>query len=377
MTPLSARRSSAPARLGNVSASAAGPDPRGSRRAVVVDQSSPRLAALVTAPAQPAGMVSIPDRYVFLWSGRRFPYHARLAIESVLVAEPGATIHLATFDEPPAGPHLDAIAARRAVRVAALDPAALFRGLDAPASRYLALLERLPRAARSARSNLLRLGVLHRDGGVYLDLDILMIRGLADLRAAGRPFVGAERVWRHDEARVRGELGPRGALTGATFAAVWAGHQLRAPVLAPAWPAAWLDLLHPLWSELAINNAVIGAPAGHPLIARALAAALEVDPTVRYALGPSLLTRVVRASADDVAVQPPEAFYPVPPSQSFRLFREPGLALAPETRLVHWVASNHRALERAEPAELLAGRGLFHRLAGRAVAELAAQGART
>lgn len=44
----------------------------------------------------------------------------------------------------------------------------------------------------------------------------------------------------------------------------------------------------PLWSRLDVNNAVIGARPGSSFIRRVLTAALEVEPTRRYALGPTL-----------------------------------------------------------------------------------------
>jgi hypothetical protein len=87
------------------------------------------------------------------------------------------------------------------------------------------------------------------------------------------------------------------------------------------------------------------------------------------------LTRTVRSFGGEIAVQPPAVFYPVPPSQTFRLFREPGLRLPRATRIVHWVASNHRALGAAGPAQLCAGRGLFHRLASDVATRAAARAA--
>ncbi len=68
----------------------------------------------------------------------------------------------------------------------------------------------------------------------------------------------------------------------------------------------------------------------------------SVDATVRFRLGPTLVTEVARSSPGSVTLLAPAALYFVPPSQSFRFFHDPALALPDEALLIHYVSSNHR-----------------------------------
>jgi hypothetical protein len=124
--------------------------------------------------------------------------------------------------------------------------------------------------------------------------------------------------------------------------------------------------LDPSWRTLAVNNAVIGARPGAPFLRRVLAAALAADPGVRYALGPSLVTRAVQRGTGDVAVLPPDVFYVQPPSYSFRFFEGGPFALPSAAVLIHYVSSNHGArLAAVDEATLRrrAPQGLFYTLA--------------
>jgi hypothetical protein len=98
----------------------------------------------------------------------------------------------------------------------------------------------------------------------------------------------------------------------------------------------------------AVNNAVIGAEAGHPflddLIARMIALPRERR-RVRYAFGTHLLQTAVRESnAPGVEILGPNAFYPLGPEISEHWFKPRhdvrlADAIGPETLLVHWYAS--------------------------------------
>ncbi|MCA9680424.1 MAG: hypothetical protein KC464_35670, partial [Myxococcales bacterium] len=131
--------------------------------------------------------------------------------------------------------------------------------------------------------------------------------------------------------------------------------------------------LDPIWLHTQLNNAVIGARPGAAFARRLLARAAEVDPTIRYRLGPTLISELVRADARDVTVLPPAAFYVVPPSYSFRFFTGGPLRLPDATRVLHVVSSNHGALLGALDEDTLrrrATRGTYYAL-GAAIAERA------
>lgn len=319
----------------------------------------------------------IPDHYHFVWSGAQFPYFAQLAIESVLVAEPTASITLHLFgDRPP--PAQLAPLARPRVAITAFDPTDGFAELGVDGDALRALYDRIPRGAASARSNLIRYAVLARHGGIYVDCDALVIRSLSDLRHSAA-FVGQERVLAIDAAWQAGVRAPAMLPAGTAWLAgrslARAASAVRSRLLARL--AARFE---PYWQATAINNAVIGAAPGAPFVRRVLGAALDSDPRVRYALGPSLLTRLVRGRAPtDVTVLPPAAFYAVPPSYSFQFFTG-GLGatapmLPPDARVLHVVSSNHRRLLAALDAPTVAARstrGVYYR----AAAQIAASAAR-
>ena len=316
--------------------------------------------------------MSIPPRFLFVWTGRRFPYFARLAVESALVAEPDAQVELHLFGERPTGaPHLASLARHPRVHLVPVDLDTVFVGLGVDARRLRQAYDRAGGA--SARSNLIRYAVLARRGGVYLDTDVLVVRSFADLRHHAA-FAGQEQVLSIDADRVAGRWSARMAIPGASWAAAWALRRLDASLGHPGLE----PLARPLdrfWQVTQLNNAVIGAAPGAGFVTRLLARAIEVDPAVRCRLGPTLISEVVAASAHDVTVLPPRAFYAVPPSYSFQFFTGGARPLDPAVRVLHVVASNHgRDLAALEPATLAARatRGSYYaeaaRIAARAVA---------
>jgi hypothetical protein len=308
---------------------------------------------------------AIPNRILFVWTGERFPYFCRLAVESVLLADPAAEVWLCCFgDRPDGSADFRRAASYRRVEVVDLDVPGLFEGLERPREDYLRLLAAIPASAASARSNLVRYGVLHRYGGVYLDFDILLLRDLRHL-LGHEAFVGEELVWQADEARVEGRI--ELSMLRPTIVYGFNALLVRAePLLGGRGRLAPVtDRLLPLWSAPNLNNAVIGARPGNRYLRRVLAAALTTDPRVRYGLGPSLVSRVYRESADGVTRLPREVFYCEPPSYSFRFFACPPYPLPGAAVLVHYVSSNHgRLLARLDRATLLArrDRALFYRL---------------
>lgn len=287
-----------------------------------------------------------PLRVHFVWTGSRFPYHARLAIESAIVAMPEARIDLdlvvGAAGDPSAADHFRTVAAYDRATVTRWTPGELFEHCPLGPAPYQALLGRLPARSPAAVSNLARLAILYTRGGVYLDTDVLVLRGLHRPSVHGS-YVGVERVWDGNRSRIERGFGPIAALKATPWAVRWAACRVDS--------AVWHGRLR-LADRISddghtreqVNNAVIGAPAESPFIAFALAQALEVDPSIRFALGPNLLDDVVRAEPRLACVAPASRFYAVPPGLSHRFFSDRTLELPVDAQVIHYVASNHRRL---------------------------------
>lgn len=278
-------------------------------------------------------------RLHFVWMGR-LPYFARLAIESAAVVMPDAEITLHVHGGIHRNMHIDRLLRSTAITIDQVSVPELFEHCAAGADPYIRLIAGLRSPA--AISNLLRLAILHRDGGVYLDTDILMLRPVHDPTDHGA-FVGREWVWEQNQRRVSGHDTVRDRMDVAVWATDWALRRLDARIARGGWGIASRPPA-PQRSRLQVNNAVIGAPSGSRFVERALDTALDVDPTVRFALGPTLLDAVSTAGPRDVQVLPPSRFYAVPPAHSFRYFEDESLELPCDAQIMHVVASNHRRL---------------------------------
>ena len=116
----------------------------------------------------------------------------------------------------------------------------------------------------------------------------------------------------------------------------------------------------------ALNNAVIASRAESELTTALLENAQLVDPTIRFSIGPSLLTAVVRQEPNLADVHEPNSFYAIPPGQSYRFFTEKNLVLPEESYLIHYVSSNHGDLLNSLTPEMLlenSSHGVFWDLA--------------
>lgn len=261
-------------------------------------------------------------------------------MESAIVAMPDAhaTIHLlAPVRE---RRHLDAVADRAGVTISTAPLEEIFDGCPGGPGRYLAVARHL--GSPAGLSNLVRLAILHRFGGVYLDTDLIVLRPLHDPDQHGA-YVGQEWVWESNRARVERtwtiSTRMRAALWGLRYAAVRFDSSVAGGHFGLA---ARIDRTR--CHRLQVNNAVIGAPSNSTFVEAALATALEVDHATRFALGPSLLDDVARALPRSVHVLPPSRFYAIPPGESFRWFDDRTIALPADAHVIHYVASNHRRL---------------------------------
>lgn len=266
-------------------------------------------------------MASLPSTAHLVWTGPKLAPVAWLtAVATLARAElDRVVLHTETpslFEDP-----LVLDLQRRGVEIRPLDLAASLRqvqieGLDL--DRLLALVADLRQPA--ARANLVRLVLLEREGGIYLDTDAPPLRSLRPLLALPG-FAGLEHV-----ALPVQTLDSRSPLPWLRAGALMAVRELcaRGDVGERAFAA-----VEP-WFHRSVNNAVLSAAPGNATIAGVLLAAAALPDDIarkRYRLGTKLLESVTgnRDSASMVML-PTEAFYPYGPEMSWHLFRARPLA---------------------------------------------------
>jgi hypothetical protein len=311
----------------------------------------------------------IPPVAHFLWFGTSLPWAHVLAVRSAARRGDFARVVFHHADDLEASPRWAELVATPGVEPRRLDPERLAAAAPGPPGALVDLVRRLRSPA--ARANVARAALLYAEGGVYLDLDTVTVASLAPLRAEADFFCGAERLV------FPGEL--KRSRSPARWAAALARTALRDACRRA--PDGWrlfrrIERHYPA----AVNNAVLGAEAGHPLLAEMLGRMAAMAPerqAVRFALGTHLLQTVVRDAraagrAPGLRVHEPPVFYPLGPEISEHWFRpaaRPRLdeVLRPETRVVHWYASvrTEGVIERVDPAYVRAhaDRQLFSALA--------------
>ena len=311
-------------------------------------------------------MASIPSIAHFVWYGTRLPYLHALAIRSAATHGGFESVRLHHTDPLEALPHVLALHDLESVELVRLDDRAVCDETGGPALADLLVALQSP----VARSNLVRTGLVYRDGGVYLDMDTLTIGSFDEVRARAPGFLGAERIV--FPAEVVASWDPR--VKGKAYLMTAVRDLYRRMPHGYRYFRRIEDGYH-----LAVNGAVFGAVPGHPFCEQYITAMAEV-PSSRWntphALGTHLLQSVYKHYAgDDLHVFPPSYFYPLPPEISAHWFRSyrngvnPMEVLDPSTCCVHWYASVRTkkivATVDEETVRRMAGQQLFSALATR------------
>lgn len=280
----------------------------------------------------------IPNRLIFIWFGKTFPYGNLLALRSARRWFKPEEILLIVDDPEGIRAKLEECADWPELRLTRAD-AAWFQGLPHIAAIAADLFAQ--NLSPATKANLIRLAALYDLGGVYLDFDTLTVADPAPLLAKSG-FCGTEPL----------------ALPADLFHSAnplrWiaAGLRLAARQALAYPPGGWrvfraFEGLYPA----AANNAVIGAEPGHPFLETCFRLMAELTPAERrkrFRLGTHLLQRAVAGSTPESRhgfdVMPVSTFYPLGPEIATHWFKA-GTAetldamLRPDTVIVHWYNS--------------------------------------
>ncbi len=282
----------------------------------------------------------IPNTAHFLWLGDELPWANALSVYSATRRGGFERIVLHHDQEPTGSPGWSLIHACKDVELRLLNPARALGDLGQLGRALAELVDRLEQGA--ARSNVLRVAILAREGGVYLDMDTITLAPFGSLLWTG-VFAGTEHI----------VLTPEVARSRHPGEMLSAGLRIAMRDLYRRLPRGYLafqDIAHGY--PLAVNNAVLGMQKGHPFAHDLLRAMVEMarpQQVRRYALGPHLLEAIIeRYEGDDLSVHGPERFSPLPPEISEHWFRNnpaPDLTevLSPLTVLAHWYESVRNA----------------------------------
>jgi hypothetical protein len=296
---------------------------------------------------------AIPNRFIFVWDDKFFPYTAYLAIKAVANRARPNEIHL--------------------LRVAALDGVENFERLRREVACLRPVTIDLPGWLEEARlpcakellaandflkqrnfygsvSDMLRTLYLYLHGGVYLDTDTLALRPFSPLLGSGG-FVAEEHILVDSKTYKRNSRWRYLRTAPLTV--------LRDLCSRVSWGVGLFQLLAPLYTR-AIHNATMGFRPRHPLTWDVLLRMAEryPDRPKRYPLlGPDTLQDLVAEKQySDVVVLPPSCFSPLGPTMTYQYFhkRSPRTIEGVERRLVgettyaiHW--SNNGTIAKAVP----------------------------
>lgn len=276
----------------------------------------------------------IPNRLIFIWLGPKFPWSGGIAIRSAYKVQKPQSIWLVHEGLKQEGDGWELIKDIPGLEVFPVEDAhfeglgdnglcqELFKTLKAPASR----------------ANLLRLALLYKFGGVYLDTDIIAVKPMDDLLQL-QGFIGTEPV-----------ALPAGLFKSINpFRWIYCGLQFAFREFCARIPGGYkLFRLAERGFSAAVNNAVIGSEPGNATIRNAfeyIKTMPEAERLKRFRLGTRLMQNVTHnKSSESMTVLPAPFFYPLGPEISAQWFKSKtsnklSKLLLEQTRIVHWYNS--------------------------------------
>lgn len=281
----------------------------------------------------------IPAYVHFCWIGSKLPWAYVYAALSAADTGGMERIYFHCTDELEDGPQKRALTSNPKIILSRLNPeyelTIIENLLGISSGRILDIYNTTTTPVQ--RANILRIAILYRYGGIYLDTDTITTASLRPLLADGTPFIGAERiVW------------PPGVKESKSIRVI-ARHRTLSLIrkIFRHIPKGWkgfrpLEVFFPL----GLNNAVIGAPPNDQWLGDCLQEMVNLPDEKkfkRFALGTHLMHRVA-LDAKNLKIYNPSVFYPVPPEISEHIFEKTKIVnpydiIYPETCIVHWYAS--------------------------------------
>jgi len=278
----------------------------------------------------------IPNRIFFIWLGKNFPWSAGIAVLSALRVQKPEEVAVYS-DVELQGEGFDLLKNEKGIAFKIID-SSVFKDLGDDG-----ICEELCNKVKSpaSKANLLRLALLYKHGGIYLDTDTIFVKPIDDLLKF-KGFCGTETVALPRE--LFKSINPFAYLIcGLRFA--WrffctycpSGEQI-------------FRKTEKFFSQSA-NNAVLASEAKNPIIASAfkeINLMKESTRLRRYRLGTHLLQSITRnKSSEFMEVLPSCYFYPLGPEICRHYFldgsgKRLSKMLLPETRIVHWYNSVER-----------------------------------
>jgi hypothetical protein len=278
----------------------------------------------------------IPNRVFFIHLGDNLPWRAGLAILSARQVQKAEETVLYVENEI-SGEGFDLIKNDSGILLKHLDEENLFSDLgdNGICSRLYKILPSL-----AAKADLLRLALLYKEGGVYLDTDTITVRPWNDLLQY-KGFCGKEPL-----AFPQKLLDFPHTKSANPFLYLIAGLRYAYSFLCANIPCGeQVFRLAERFFNLGASNAILAFEAKNKLLEKAFAAINEMDEKERlwrFRIGPRLFQQLTKnKSSEDVEVLPPAYFYPVSPNVIRHIFSKGSAKrlnkiILPQTRVVHW-----------------------------------------
>jgi len=278
----------------------------------------------------------IPNRVFFVYLGDNLPWATGIAILSARQVQKAEETVLYIENEI-SGEGFDLIKNDKEILLKKIDESSLFSNLnDNGVCGNLYKILKSP----AAKADLLRLALLYKEGGVYLDTDTITVRPWDDLLQY-KGFCGQEPL-----AFPQKLLDFPQVKSANPFLYLVAGFRYAWNFLCANAPhGEQIFRLAERFFNLGVSNAVLAFEAKNKLLEDAFAEICRMsqeEQIRRFGLGPRLFQKLTEnKSSEHVKVLPPAYFYPVGPSVFRHIFYDGSAKrldkiLLPQTRVVHW-----------------------------------------
>ena len=278
----------------------------------------------------------IPNRVFFIWFGNKLPLSTGLAILSAKqIQKPEETIlYIESKADEISGEGYDLIKNEPGITLKKINDSIFADLEDNGICNHLFHILKSP----ASKVNLLRLALLYKGGGVYLDTDTIAVKPWNDLLQY-KGFCGLEPVTFPQE--LYNSKNP--------FFYLFAWIRFFWRFLCVYLPRGeQIFRLTERFYSFCASNAILGSEAKNVFFERVFATINEMEEKEqlkRYRLGTHVIQKATKNKSSEIMeMLPPAYFYPVGPDVSVHLFRDGSAKrlnkiLLPQTRIVHWYNS--------------------------------------